>query len=65
MKLAFFDDFKLGVVTGDTLHVTWDIANQTGLAICGAKGNDWDDVWTFTGVKEGSGEICPTAEAKP
>ena len=51
--------------TGDTLHVTWDIANQTGLAIWGAKGDDWDDVRTFTGVKEASSEIYPTAEAKP
>jgi len=31
--------------------------NQTGLAIYGAKGNDWEGVWTFTGGNEAGGEV--------
>ena len=30
--------------------------NQTGVAIYGVKGNDWEGVWTFTGAKEVGGE---------
>jgi hypothetical protein len=45
-----------GIGSDKGFAVTYRSGNQTGLAIYGAKGNDWDGVWTFTGGKEIGGE---------
>ena len=45
-----------GIGSDKGFAVTYRSGNQTGLAIYGAKGNDWEGVWTFTGGKEIGGE---------
>jgi hypothetical protein len=46
-----------GIGSEKGLAVTYRSGNQTGLAIYGSKGNDWEGVWTFTGGKEVGGEV--------
>jgi hypothetical protein len=37
--------------------VSYRSGNLTGLAIYGAKGNDWDGVWAFAGGEDLGGEV--------
>jgi hypothetical protein len=37
--------------------VSYRSGNQTGLAIYGAKGEDWDGVWAYTGGEALGGEV--------
>jgi len=45
-----------GIGSENGFAVAYRSGNQTGVAIYGAKGNDWEGVWTFTGGKEVGGE---------
>ena len=36
--------------------VAYRSGNQTGIAIYGAKGEDWEGVWTYTGGRDIGGE---------
>jgi len=37
--------------------VSYRSGNQTGLAIYGAKGDNWDGVWAYTGGEDLGGEV--------
>jgi hypothetical protein len=45
-----------GIGSEKGLAVSYRSGNQTGLAIYGAKGDDWEGVWTFTGGRDVGGE---------
>jgi hypothetical protein len=43
-----------GTAIGDSrfLAVSYRSANQSGLALYGAKGDEWDGVWTYSGSRQ-------------
>lgn len=45
-----------GIGSDEGFAVAYRSGNQTGLAIYGAKGNDWAGVWTYTGGRDVGGE---------
>jgi hypothetical protein len=45
-----------GIGSEKGLAVTYRSGNQTGLAIYGSKGDDWEGVWTYTAGKTVGGE---------
>ncbi len=45
-----------GIGSSEGLAVSYRSGNQTGLAIYGAKGNDWEGVWAFTNGRTVGGE---------
>ena len=45
-----------GIGSEKGLAVTYRSGNQTGLAIYGANGDNWEGVWTYTGGREVGGE---------
>ena len=45
-----------GIGSEKGIAVTYRSGNQTGLAIYGANGNNWEGVWTYTGGREVGGE---------
>ena len=45
-----------GIGSEKGLAVSYRSGNQTGLAIYGANGNNWEGVWTYTGGREVGGE---------
>jgi hypothetical protein len=45
-----------GIGNDKGLAVTYRSGNQTGLAIYGAKDNNWEGAWTYTGGREVGGE---------
>jgi hypothetical protein len=46
-----------GIGSEKGIAVTYRSGNQTGLAIYGATGNNWEGVWTYTGGREVGGEV--------
>src|SRR4051812_34063734 len=46
-----------GIGSDKGFAVTYRSGNQTGLAIYGAKGDNWDGVWTYTGGQNIGGEV--------
>ena len=46
-----------GIGSEKGLAVTYRSGNQTGLAIYGANGDNWEGVWTYTGGKVVGGEV--------
>ena len=46
-----------GIGSEKGLAVTYRSGNQTGLAIYGAKGDNWDGVWAYTGGEDLGGEV--------
>jgi hypothetical protein len=51
---------------GETFRVTSDIGSQTfvGTGIHGAKGDNWQGVWTYTGVQDISVEVWTRQQAR-
>jgi hypothetical protein len=45
-----------GIGSEKGLAVTYRSGSQTGLAIYGANGNNWEGVWTYTGGQDIGGE---------
>ena len=45
-----------GIGSEKGFAVTYRSGNQTGLAIYGANGDNWEGVWTYTGGREVGGE---------
>ena len=45
-----------GIGSEKGIAVTYRSGNQTGLAIYGANGDNWEGVWTYTGGREVGGE---------
>jgi hypothetical protein len=45
-----------GIGSDKGFAVAYRSGNQTGLAIYGAKGEDWEGVWTYTGGRDIGGE---------
>ena len=45
-----------GIGSEKGLAVSYRSGNQTGLAIYGANGDNWEGVWTYTGGREVGGE---------
>ena len=45
-----------GIGSEKGLAVSYRSGNQTGLAIYGAKGDNWEGVWAFTGGRDVGGE---------
>jgi hypothetical protein len=45
-----------GIGSEKGIAVTYRSGNQTGLAIYGANGENWEGVWTYTGGREVGGE---------
>jgi hypothetical protein len=46
-----------GIGNDKGLAVTYRSGNQTGLAIYGGKGDNWEGVWTYTGGHDVGGEV--------
>ena len=46
-----------GIGTSDGLAVSYRSGNQTGLAIYGPKGPNWEGVWTYTGGQQVGTEV--------
>ena len=45
-----------GIGSEKGIAVSYRSGNQTGLAIYGANGDNWEGVWTYTGGREVGGE---------
>ena len=54
-----------GIGSEKGLAVTYRSGNQTGLAIYGAKGDNWDGVWTYTGGRDVGGEVWTRSDRTP
>jgi hypothetical protein len=46
-----------GIGDQDFLAVSYKAGNDTGLALYGAKGDDWGGVWTYAGGRDVGGEV--------
>src|SRR4029077_21259089 len=46
-----------GIGSEKGIAVTYRSGNQTGLAIYGSSGNNWEGVWTYTGGQDVGGEV--------
>lgn len=46
-----------GIGNDEGLAVSYRSGNQTGIAMYGSKGNNWEGVWTFTGSRAIGGEV--------
>ena len=46
-----------GIGSDKGFAVSYRSGNQTGLAIYGAKGDNWEGVWTYTGGQNIGGEV--------
>ena len=46
-----------GIGSDKGFAVTYRSGSQTGLAIYGAKGDNWEGVWTYTGGRDIGGEV--------
>jgi hypothetical protein len=45
-----------GIGSSEGFAVAYRSGSQTGIAIYGAKGEDWEGVWTYTGGRDIGGE---------